>query len=140
MIVNYSYEIINVDKEAKTMEIVYTSEKYGTLHVGCRMPWKDETVEDIVLMYNPSAYWLELDREVMDVEVGVKGNQEDSHPHPDDPEEPFTAEEIEELRLKEYRFTSDPVFFKWQRGEATEQEWLDAVEKVKKSYPYESDK
>lgn len=34
-----------------------------------------------------------------------------------------------------YQEISDPVFFKWQRGEATEQEYLDAVEQVKADYP-----
>lgn len=39
-------------------------------------------------------------------------------------------------RRQEYSKTADPVFFKWQRGEATEQEWLDAVKSVKDKYPY----
>lgn len=34
-----------------------------------------------------------------------------------------------------YRCLSDPIFFKWQRGEATEQDWLDAVQAVKDQYP-----
>lgn len=29
---------------------------------------------------------------------------------------------------------ADPVFFKWQRGEATKQEWLDAVAQVEEWY------
>jgi hypothetical protein len=39
-------------------------------------------------------------------------------------------------RLYAYEKESDPVFFKWQRGEGTQQEWLDAVELVKQQYPY----
>jgi hypothetical protein len=39
-------------------------------------------------------------------------------------------------RLYAYEQESDPIFFKWQRGEATQQEWLDAVELVKQQYPY----
>ena len=31
---------------------------------------------------------------------------------------------------------SDGVFFKWQRGEATEQEWLDAVQAINEAHPY----
>lgn len=138
MIVNYSYEIINVDKEEKTMEIVYTSEKYGVLHVGARMPWANETIEDIVLMYNPVAYWLEQDREVLDIDAGITGQQEEFYPSPDDPPEPFTVEEISELRRDAYNRISDPIFFQWQRGEATEQEWLDAIEKIKKEFSYDS--
>jgi len=39
-------------------------------------------------------------------------------------------------RLLAYERESDPIFFKWQRGEGTQQEWLDAVEFVKQQYPY----
>ena len=39
-------------------------------------------------------------------------------------------------RLYAYEQESDPIFFKWQRGEGTQQEWLDAVELVKQQYPY----
>jgi hypothetical protein len=41
-----------------------------------------------------------------------------------------------ELRLKAYPIDSDPIFFQWQRGLKTQQEWLDAVDKVKIQYPY----
>lgn len=35
-----------------------------------------------------------------------------------------------------YQQTSDPIFMQYQRGEATEQEWLDAVQDVKDANPY----
>jgi len=35
-----------------------------------------------------------------------------------------------------YQSTSDPIFMQYQRGEATEQQWLDAVEAVKIANPY----
>lgn len=38
-------------------------------------------------------------------------------------------------RRAAYMVESDPVFFKWQRGEATEQDWLDAVAAVKAKHP-----
>lgn len=43
---------------------------------------------------------------------------------------------VEQQRLKAYESTSDPIYFEWQRGDATEQEWLDAVQAVKNQYPY----
>jgi hypothetical protein len=43
---------------------------------------------------------------------------------------------VEQARAVAYRETSDPLFFKYQRGDATEQEWLDAVQAVKDSHPY----
>jgi hypothetical protein len=36
-----------------------------------------------------------------------------------------------------YQLMSDPIFMKWQRQEATQQEWLDAVEQVKLMFPYQ---
>ena len=42
-----------------------------------------------------------------------------------------------ELRLTAYETESDPIFFQWQRGSKTQQEWLDAVDKVKNKYPRE---
>ena len=44
-----------------------------------------------------------------------------------------------EQRIKRegaYQYESDPIFMLWQRGQATEQEWLDAVAAVKTKYPY----
>lgn len=38
-------------------------------------------------------------------------------------------------RAAAYKEESDPLFFKWQRGEATEQEWLDKVNEIKLRYP-----
>ena len=43
---------------------------------------------------------------------------------------------IENQRKAAYQQEADPLFFSYQRGEATEQEWLDAVQSVKDRYPY----
>jgi len=39
-------------------------------------------------------------------------------------------------RQSQYALVSDPIFMQYQRGEATEQEWLDAVQAVKDTNPY----
>lgn len=44
--------------------------------------------------------------------------------------------QVEAARLVAYEQQSDPVFFKWQRGDATEIEWREAVAKVKAENPY----
>jgi hypothetical protein len=44
--------------------------------------------------------------------------------------------EIETQRRNAYTQEADPLFFSYQRGEATEQDWLDAVESIKARYPY----
>ena len=43
---------------------------------------------------------------------------------------------VENARLVAYEQTSDPLFFKWQRNDGTEAEWLEAVAKVKAENPY----
>ena len=52
------------------------------------------------------------------------------------PPAPFTTEHLSVLRAEAYRAEADPIFFKWQRSEATEQEWLDKIEEIKLRYPY----
>jgi hypothetical protein len=43
---------------------------------------------------------------------------------------------VEAARLLAYEQTSDPLYFKWQRGDGTQEEWLAAVSKVKANNPY----
>jgi hypothetical protein len=43
---------------------------------------------------------------------------------------------VEAARLVAYEKDSDPIFFRWQRGDATEAEWRAAVEAVKIAHPY----
>lgn len=40
-------------------------------------------------------------------------------------------------RADAYKLEADPLFFKAQRGEATQQEWLDKVAEIQARYPYE---
>jgi hypothetical protein len=44
--------------------------------------------------------------------------------------------EIENQRKAAYQQEADPLFFSYQRGEATEQQWLDVVQSIKDRYPY----
>jgi len=45
------------------------------------------------------------------------------------------APDISPLRHAAYIAESDPLFFKWQRGEVEKDEWLAAVEDIKVRYP-----
>lgn len=45
-------------------------------------------------------------------------------------------EAVQKARQSAYQMTADPLFFKYQAGEATEQEWLQARADVVKTYPY----
>jgi len=44
--------------------------------------------------------------------------------------------DVEAARRADYEKQSDPLFFEWQRGDGTEQAWLDAVAAVKAAHPY----
>ena len=48
---------------------------------------------------------------------------------------PNASQVAEKLRAKAYRAESDPLFFKFQRGEATKEEWLAKVSEIKSRYP-----
>ena len=48
---------------------------------------------------------------------------------------PVTVEQVEAQRRQVFRLEADPLFFKWQRGEATEQEWLGKVQEIRERYP-----
>lgn len=44
-------------------------------------------------------------------------------------------EEMERLRKAAYQAEADPLFFKSQRGRATQKEWLDKVAEIEARYP-----
>lgn len=44
------------------------------------------------------------------------------------------AQQKDDQRKFAYQNEADPLFFKWQRGEATQQQWLDKVAEIKKQY------
>lgn len=39
-------------------------------------------------------------------------------------------------RLAAFRDEADPLFFGWQRGENSEQEWLDKCAEIRQRFPY----
>ena len=48
---------------------------------------------------------------------------------------PAPGPDIEALRRAAYQLEADPLFFKAQRGESTEQVWLDKIEAIRQRYP-----
>jgi len=43
--------------------------------------------------------------------------------------------QVDAQRHAAYVAESDPLFFQWQRGEATEQQWRDKVAEIQTRYP-----
>lgn len=73
MSIEYTYEVINVDHSARCMEIVYKSAGRQTQHIGARLPHEGESVEAVVQMYAPVAYWQEQEAKVQSVAIGTSG-------------------------------------------------------------------
>lgn len=46
----------------------------------------------------------------------------------------FAIKDAEKKRASAYKEESDPIFFKWQRGEATKEEWLNKVAEIKQRH------
>jgi len=52
-----------------------------------------------------------------------------------EPADPPPTPDFAALRRSAYAAESDPLFFMAQRGEATQQEWLDKVAEIKARWP-----
>ena len=52
------------------------------------------------------------------------------------PPEPPTLAQQKAARAAAYRNESDPLFFQAQRGEATNQDWLDKIAEIQARFPY----
>lgn len=50
----------------------------------------------------------------------------------------MALEQSKQNRAVAYRNESDPLFFKYQRGEVTKEEWEAKVEEIRVRYPYPS--
>lgn len=73
MSITYTYKVMSVNVQSKCMEIEYSAEGHPLMRISARMPWQNETLETIVQMYSPVAYWQEQIQPVLDVNVGTEG-------------------------------------------------------------------
>jgi hypothetical protein len=67
-------------------------------------------------------------------EIGAK-YQDGQFVNPNSPQ-PLVVD-VSDLRRMAYTLEADPLFFKAQRGEATEQDWLDKIAEIKSRFPKE---
>jgi hypothetical protein len=61
--------------------------------------------------------------------------QPEPEPEPEPPTPEQQIEMLQSQRRSAYQQESDPIYFLWQRGKATEQDWLDAVAAIKARFP-----
>lgn len=73
MNIQYTYEIIKVNQAARCMEVVYSAEGHQTMHIGARLPFEGEPLEDVIRAFAPVPLWLDLARPVQIPSVGVQG-------------------------------------------------------------------
>ena len=74
MSIQYTYEITKVDAAARCMEVVYSASGHQTMHIGARLPYQGESLESVIAMYAPVAYWEEQARPVVLPQVGARGD------------------------------------------------------------------
>ncbi|MEX1120849.1 MAG: hypothetical protein WED82_01860 [Balneolales bacterium] len=86
-----------------------------------------------------SGQWFGFDGEQTYENLWVKGHDKPTQQQIEDGTEQMLfqqkARSVDSQRRKAYQNESDPLFLKWQRGEATEQEWLDKIQEIKERFP-----
>ena len=76
----YTYVITNVDQAARCMEVVYSSEGRRTVHIGARLPYEGELLEDVIKAFAPVPFWREQELAVVVPQIGVTGTIVDAPP------------------------------------------------------------
>jgi len=128
MSINFTYEIASVDEQARVMEVVYRSDGKQEMRISARLPYDGESLDDVIQSFSPVPLWKESELTVSAPVVGATGSLAEPIPQAE-------VRDNEDMRASAYKNESDPLFFKWQRGETTEQAWLDKVAEIKAKYP-----
>lgn len=97
MSIEYTYEIISVNEQARNMEVVYTAPGYPTMHIGARLPYEGEPLEAVIQMYAPIRYWEEISQSVTVPVVGTAGTVTVSTP----PTQPIISSDVINVAITE---------------------------------------
>lgn len=73
MSIEYTYQIVNVDEPSRCMEVVYSAHGQQTMHIGARLPFEGEHLEDIIRMFAPVPIWEEQAKAVVVPTIGLSG-------------------------------------------------------------------
>lgn len=74
MNIPFNYQVASVDKEARCMEVIYTSQGRTPVHVGVRIPNEGESLDEVIVQHAPWGIWLERETVLADIEVGTSGS------------------------------------------------------------------
>ncbi len=72
-ITNFTYTIFSVNENAKCMEIIYSVDGYPAIQKTTRLPFENEHLEDIILMFAPISFWTEQFQNTVIPEIGKTG-------------------------------------------------------------------
>ena len=100
MSITYTYTIISVDEVARCMEIMYEAVNHQTMHIGARLPYEGETLEQVVQMYAPVALWETFARSVIIPNVNATGVINTAATPDLDPEQLANAQMWEQLAFE----------------------------------------
>lgn len=70
---NYTYEILSVDEDARCMEVSYKAEGFAPVIVGTGVPLEGELLEEVIRRFAPISFWEEKTKKVVAPLVGTKG-------------------------------------------------------------------
>ena len=70
MSIQYTYTIESVDTAARCMVVIYESQGHATQHIGTRIPFEGEALEDVIAMFAPVFYW---ESQVRSLDVPIVG-------------------------------------------------------------------
>ena len=73
MSIDYRYEIVRVDEDARCMEIVYTADGHPKQHISARLPFEGEPLDAVIRQYEPVNLWIQLSTPVYAPSVGISG-------------------------------------------------------------------
>jgi len=88
MDIEYKYTIVSVDAVARCMEVVYEAEGHQTMHIGARLPFEGEQLEDVIRAFAPVALWVERALAVVVPTVGASGVIVPPVPNPVEQQQP----------------------------------------------------
>ena len=73
MILNYTFEIVAVNEQARCMEVLYKATNYPDTLVGVRLPFVGENLLAVINMFSPASAWIEQQKEIVVPLIGTSG-------------------------------------------------------------------
>lgn len=76
----FTYEILSVNTETKTMDVKFADENGNDVTMGVDIPREGQDMRELLAGYAPIPYWEQKDATVQTVTVGATGEIWSEHP------------------------------------------------------------